>query len=107
VVIVDEIHVDYSGNVEDEFGPGDKVQLIRRFVRKHLTSEVVRLSDIDKAWAAAPINDYQRRQASLNVRTKGEVAFQLPAEGEVLEFKRGTPTLVLLLGSVSVESNWE
>lgn len=33
---------------------------------------------------------------------RGEVDFQLPVDGEVLEFEGETPTLVLLLGSVSV-----
>ncbi len=107
IVLSGEPHVNYQGNVENEFGAGDANELIRAFFRKQLPADIEETSIMRPVSLGTPDQDYSSQRLVLDIDKVGDVTYLVPLDGTVLSFDGKAPAFVLFVGEVTIESEWE
>lgn len=99
--------INYTGNVENEFGKGDPKELIWAFFKKQVQKDVANGSifasvEYDEL-AAQP----QTQPKTIDVNEKGDMSFSVPVKGSSLSCKSTTPDVVLILDDISIVSDFK
>jgi hypothetical protein len=96
--------IDYTGNVEDEFGKGDKNDLIWAFFKGQLSKDILHCSIFSSVDYDEVSSQPSTQQQTIKVNNMGDVAFSLPSEGAKIECKATTPDVVLFLDGITITS---
>jgi hypothetical protein len=107
IVLADGIDVDYQGNVEEEFGPGDARVLIGSFFDRQLPVVMQQKTRFKPVRMEAQMPRFSSRQIPLEVSGKGEMRLTAPTDGSIVTFGDQTPAFVLFLSSVDIVSKLE
>lgn len=104
IVIPEHIGVFYQGDVENEFGKGDKKELISNFFRTQLRNEIAKKAIFKTVFQGTPTNTFRREGVAVSTR-RGEKSFFIPVEKERITCQGGTPDIVLALDEIDISSS--
>jgi hypothetical protein len=105
IMLPSHISVSYEGDVKEEFGSGDKNELISSFFKNQFIKEVAAQTVFDSVFSAAISNDYMRQGVELKTG-KGFKTFYLPSNNQKLSCGSELPSVVILLDEVEISSQF-
>lgn len=105
VVFEGTFKVEYEGDVENEFGKGNKNQLIREFFKKQLVEDINRFTKISDSFKAKIVNTYKREYVKFEVSKFGMINMRIPDEGTKIELEEhNDANYIIIISDIIIES---
>lgn len=99
VILPDTIPVDYTGDVTDEFGKGDKDSLIDTFFRAELIKQLKKRTVFDSVYITTADSYESERLIEDNC------TIRVPKAGQKIQCTEGSPDMILIVNDVSIRSD--
>ncbi len=99
----ESIKVDYRGNVEDEFGKGEKNELIVNFFKTQCRNEIEKQTIFKQVFITLPLNEYRRKSVDLLTKL-GVKTFEIPTENVKIFCQEGNPDIVVVFDDIKISS---
>jgi hypothetical protein len=96
--------IDYTGNVEEEFGKGEKNDLIWAFFKDQLAKDIKRNSIFSSINYDRLSSQPSTQARTVTVDNLGDVSFTLPADGAAVACETTSPDVVLFLDKIVITS---
>ena len=102
--VVDPIDIRYDGDVEDEFGKGDKDQLILSYIRKQLAVDLQGKSVFGTVLTAKYQKEPVFLDADLAVDKSDPLRYRTPAANSSVEFEGCDADIILFINHLDVNT---
>jgi hypothetical protein len=96
--------IDYTGNVEDEFGKGETNDLIWAFFKDQLAKDIKQNSIFSSITYDKLSRQPPTQARTVKVDNKGDVSFTLPVDGDAVAIETTSPDVVLFLDKIIITS---
>lgn len=99
--------INYSGDVEPEFGKGDANRLIYAFFTRQLAKEIASQTVLKNISYDTVANQAMLSQEALDIPGRSDIIFRIPQKGSRFAFRNSEPDFALFLDDIVISSHFE